>query len=184
MSTETLHEHAIEHENENEADIAVSGMTCASCVAHVERAARKVAGVSRADVNLARGRAVVHFDGHRTTPEQIAGAITDAGYPAAPETPGIAAGNVEEQRLHHQHEHARAWLRRAAIGVALWLPVEATHLILWITDCGLAHGGVSWMDWVALATSTFALVFIGGGFYRSAWGALRRGTRNMDTLIA
>jgi Cu+-exporting ATPase len=182
MSTETIHEHATE--SENEADIAVSGMTCASCVAHVEKAARKVAGVSRADVNLARGRAVVHFDGHRTTPEQIAGAITDAGYPAAPETPGIAAGNVEEQRLHHQHEHARAWLRRAAIGVALWLPVEATHWILWITGDGHAHGGVSWMDWVALATSTIALVFIGGGFYRSAWGALRRGTSNMDTLIA
>src|SRR5688572_19642652 len=173
MSTETIHEHATE--SENEADIAVSGMTCASCVAHVEKAARKVAGVSRADVNLARGRAVVHFDGHRTTPEQIAGAITDAGYPAAPETPGIAAGNLEEQRLHHQHEHAKGWAVRAAVGVVLWFPVEAIHWTL-VAIYGHQHlhddrsFGTLWMEWLSLSTSTAALLFIGGAFYRSAWG--------------
>jgi Cu+-exporting ATPase len=186
MSTETIHEPAADQE----ADIAVTGMTCASCVAHVEKAATKLQGVSRAEVNLARGRAVVHFDGHRTTPEQIAGAITHAGYPATPETPGVAAGNVEEERLHHQQEHARSWLRRAVLGIALWLPIELTHWLLWLTsDAHAAHHvgvgfGALWMDWLALATSTIAIVLIGGAFYRSAWGALRRGTSNMDTLIA
>jgi P-type Cu+ transporter len=124
-----------EHDtHDTDAAFTVDGMTCASCVAHVQKAAAKVPGVSRTDVNLARGRAVVHFDGHRVTPEKIAGAITDAGYPAAPETPGIVAGNVEEQRLHHQHEHAKGWFFRAMLGIALWLPIELTHWILWLTS--------------------------------------------------
>jgi P-type Cu+ transporter len=173
----------------DEVAFSVSGMTCASCVAHVQKSATRIAGVAGADVNLARGRAVVRLDPRRATPEQVAAAITDAGYPAAPETPGIAAGNVEEQRLHHQREHARAWFRRAALGILLWFPVELTHWILWLTRDGHAHAhdrsfGALWMEWLALVTSTIAIVVIGGAFYRSAWGALRRRTSNMDTLIA
>src|SRR5687768_12445883 len=99
-----------------EASFAVSGMTCASCVAHVEKAARVVPGVQASQVNLARGRAVVQFNPSQTDPERIAEAITDAGYPAAPDTPGIAAGNVEEERLQRQMHEARAWLRRAIAG--------------------------------------------------------------------
>src|SRR3982751_5352481 len=109
-------------------DFAVNGMDCASCVAHVERAMRGVPGVRSANVSLARGRASVQFDPAQTTPEAIAAAATDAGYPSA------------------------------------------------------AHA--TWMGWAALVTSTLALVYLGGKFYRSAWGALRRRTTNMDTLIA
>src|SRR5439155_7335506 len=41
-----------------------------------------------------------------------------------------------------------------------------------------------WITWLALLTSTISLVYVGSAFYRSAWRALRRGTSNMDTLIA
>src|SRR3954470_20013368 len=85
-----------------EALIEVGGMTCASCVAHVEKAIRAVPGVESSQVNLARGRAVVRFDPSLTNPDTIAAAVSSAGYPAAPETPGVAAGNVEEQRLQRQ----------------------------------------------------------------------------------
>ena len=44
-----------------DADFSVNGMDCASCVAHVERAMRKVPGVSSAQVSLARGRAVLQL---------------------------------------------------------------------------------------------------------------------------
>src|SRR5688500_14414729 len=91
-----------------DADFAVNGMDCASCVTHVEKAMRGVPGVASAQVSLARGRAVVRFDPGRTTPEAIAAAATDAGYPSAPESPGIAAGNVEEERLRRQTREADA----------------------------------------------------------------------------
>jgi Cu+-exporting ATPase len=170
-----------------EADFSVNGMDCASCVAHVERAMRGVAGVQAANVSLARGRAVVQFDPSQTTPERIAAAATDAGYPSAPESPGVAAGNVEEERLQRQTREARAWFNRAVVGVVLWFPLELTHWLLRLA--GADHSQhlptqQSWIGWASLVTSTVAIVYLGGKFYRSAWGALRRRTTNMDTLIA
>ena len=178
--TQTAPHHEVQTD---EAALSVQGMTCASCVAHVEKAARKLPGVASASVNLARGRAVVTYDPGRVGPQEIAGAITDAGYPAAPEMTGMEAGNVEAERVHQHAHHARQWLRRAIVGVLLWLPIELVHWILYFTQ-EHAHGGVTWMDWTALVAATIALVYVGRGFYASAWGALRRGTSNMDTLIA
>jgi len=166
----------------DEAAIAVGGMDCASCVAHVTKAASLIPGVQACSINLARGRAVVRFDPQTTDPGRIAAAITDAGYPSAPEV--ADAASAEAQRLHHQHEHARAWFVRAVLGVALWLPVEATHWILSLTGRHHGMGHLTWLDWVALAASTIAMLFVGSGFYAGAWKALRRRTTDMDTLIA
>ncbi len=177
---------------QQESALLVNGMDCASCVAHVRKAAETIGGVQACDVNLARGRAVVRYDASRTTPEEIAAAITDAGYPSAPEQPHENAANVEEQRLHHQMHEARAWFRRALVGFLLWFPVEAAHWIFTLVSPhhqahGSAVGSVAqpdWMTWTALITSTISIAYVGAGFYRSAFKAARRFTSNMDTLIA
>src|SRR5690348_5542764 len=106
-----------------EAALSVSGMNCASCVAHCDKAARSVAGVSRAQVNLARGRAVVQYDPAQTDPAKVAAAITDSGYTASPESPTIPAASTEHEHHHHHASERRAWSRRALIGVLLWFPV-------------------------------------------------------------
>ncbi len=165
------------------ATIDVAGMSCASCVAHVARAARAVAGVDGVDVNLAVGRANVRFDPARTDPAAVAAAITGAGYTAEPASPGVASGNAEEQRLQRQVRHARAWLRRAVVGLALWLPLELTHWSLRLAGVH-SHQAMAAMLWAAFATSTVAVAYVGSAFYRSAWAALRHRTSNMDTLIA
>jgi Cu+-exporting ATPase len=162
----------------------VAGMTCASCVSHVSKAAATLPGVRKAEVNLARGRAVVEFDPAQVAPEQIARAISEAGYPSTPKTGFEDAAQAEEHRIRHHREHARQWLRRAVVGIVLWLPVELMHWLLPVLGVHVSHHGPGWMAWLALATSTVSLVFIGGAFYRSAWNALRHGTSNMDTLIA
>jgi len=168
----------------DEVDFTVSGMDCASCVAHVEKAARSVPGVRDVNVSLARGRAVVQMDSATTDPQRVADAITNSGYPAAPELHDHA--NAEEQRVHDHAAHAGSWFRRAMIAIALWLPVELLHWILTFTSGGgehLAHRHF-WMHWLALSTSTIAIVYVGWAFYQSAWKALLRRTSNMDTLIA
>ena len=176
-----------------EADFSVGGMDCASCVAHVENALRAAPGVESYRVNLARGRASVRFDPARTSPQQLAAVVTDVGYPTVPDTPGAAAGNVEEQRLQRQAREAKAWLRRWVVGAALWFPLEVTHWVLWwAAPAASPHGGGHathgpdhlWMHWLSLAAATLAVGYVGSAFYRSAWAALRRGTSNMDTLIA
>jgi Cu+-exporting ATPase len=181
------------HEHVEQAVLAVNGMDCASCVAHVEGALTAVPGVTGASVNLARGRAVVQFDPARTQPQQLADAVTRVGYPAAPEL-DLDGANVEQQRVEHQAAHARAWFYRAMIGIALWLPVELLHWVLHLTTHP-AHAGaerraapgffsIPPIIWIALITSTIALIYIGSAFYKSAFAALKRRTSNMDTLIA
>ncbi len=171
-----------EKTNSTEAAFGVAGMDCASCVAHVEKAVQKLAGVSACQVNLARGRAVVQFDPAKTNSNEIASAITDSGYVATAEISGRTDGSAEEERLHRQRDHARAWFRRAVAGLILWFPVEAIH---WIRHLTHAHmHGVDWMIWLSLATSTIAIVYVGWAFYLSAFRAALRRTSNMDTLIA
>ena len=174
----------IEREQSTECVLDVSGMDCASCVAHVTKAATAMPGVTKADVNLTRGRAVVAFDPAVVRPEQIAAAISDAGYPTTPESPETDAVTAEEQRLLRQRQHAREWGMRAVAGIVLWLPVEVLHHVLPRPGVHPPHHGLGWMDWLGFATATVAIAFIGGAFYRSAWRAAVRGTSNMDTLIS
>jgi len=159
-----------------QANLAVSGMHCASCVASIENTAR-AGGAAQCQVNLATGRASVQFDPERTSLDAIARAITASGYP----TSRSGANDVAASRSRD----ARRWLLRAVVGWILWLPLELTH---WLTRLlGHHHGPADphdWMTWAALLTSTVALIFVGGAFYRSAAAALRRRTSNMDTLIA
>lgn len=167
------------------AAFAVGGMSCASCVAHVEKSAKSVDGVTQVDVNLARGRAVVQFDATKTHPDQIASAIQSAGYEAEPESESASGAATEQQRLQRQQSEANEWLRRAIIGIVLWFPVELAHFVMHVS----AHHkddrpALTWIDWTGLFTSSLAIALVGGGFYRSAWKALRQRTSNMDTLIS
>lgn len=164
----------------SEASLEVSGMTCASCVAHVEQAAARLPGVESCRVNLAVGKARVRFDPRQTDPNRIARAITDSGYEATPApAPGVGPATGESARNLSQHAQAQAWFRRAVVGIILWLPVEAIH---WALHFAGIHP--AWMDKVALITSTIALIYVGGGFYAGAFRAYRHRTTNMDTLIA
>jgi len=169
-----------------EATLTVDGMDCASCVTHVEKAAKKVAGVSACSVNLALGKAVVRFDSASTSVDAIAHAITHAGYPSKPKDLHTDSATAEQQRLLRRRLEARAWFRRAMLGLALWFPIELSHWLMYVAGA-VDHGGVAqvnWMTWLALAAGTVAMVFIGSAFFRSAFKSLRAGTTNMDVLIS
>jgi copper chaperone len=62
--------------------LKVTGMTCGHCVKAVTSALEGVEGVSGAKVDLQTGRAVVDFDGSRTTPAELASVVMDEGYMA------------------------------------------------------------------------------------------------------
>ncbi|HWE95866.1 MAG TPA: heavy metal-associated domain-containing protein, partial [Tepidisphaeraceae bacterium] len=106
------------------ATLDIGGMTCASCVSHVSKAAGTIPGVQSFDVNLARGNATVRFSPDQTDPKAISDAITAAGYPAAPRDVGLPAQDAEAKRLERQMHEARAWRNRAIVGILLWLPLE------------------------------------------------------------
>ncbi len=152
-----------------ELDIAVRGMTCASCVARVEKALGKVPGVVSASVNLATERAhVVAVAGTGLDP--LRSAVEAAGYEASAvdlESTGAAP---------------------AARGLPDWWPVALSALLtlpLVLPMAGLAFGA-QWAlpGWLQLALASPVQFWLGARFYRAGWKAAKALSGNMDLLVA
>ncbi len=69
-----------------EAGLLITGMHCNNCVGRVDKAIRAVPGVESTQVDLKTGQAVVKFDPKSTNPQELADAVSKAGYPAKPAT--------------------------------------------------------------------------------------------------
>lgn len=95
-------------------EIPVEGMTCATCVARVEKALAATSGVERANVNLVTKRASVRFDPTRATREALTHAIEDAGYRVAE----ISAPDAPDREAHDR-------ARDAIIAAVLAVPLVA-----------------------------------------------------------
>src|SRR5205085_6056338 len=115
-----------------QASFAIEGMTCASCVARVERKLGRLEGVHAASVNLARERATVEYDPARVTVAQLIGAVEAAGYGAAPVAEGVGTqeGADEEARrralvLRRLTLFAGAVLSAAVLALAMAPPLMA-----------------------------------------------------------
>ena len=147
----------------------ISGMTCASCSARVEKALGKVPGVLDASVNLATEQATVKLTPGASAAALIA-AVERAGYGAQlPQSAGAAPAAP-----------ARAlpdWWP-VALAIALSLPLIAPMLG--------SLAGAHWMlpGWLQLALATPVQFWLGARFYRAGWKALRAGSGNMDLLVA
>jgi Cu+-exporting ATPase len=152
-----------------ERDLAIRGMTCASCVARVEKALGKVPGVLSASVNLATERAhVVAVAG--TSLDKLRAAVEAAGYEAD-------AADLE-----------KAGAAPAARGLPDWWPVALSALLtlpLVVPMAGLVFGA-HWAlpAWLQLALATPVQFWLGGRFYRAGWKAVKALTGNMDLLVA
>ncbi len=94
--------------------IAVSGMTCSACQAHVQHALEQQPGVIDASVNLMMQQAAVTFDPEVTSPELLVGAIQASGYGA--ELPVLGRSAIEEQEaLEKKQEDEFVELRRKSV---------------------------------------------------------------------
>ena len=151
-----------------EINLGIQGMTCASCVARVEKALGKVPGVRSVSVNLATEQARVEANAG-TSLEALQHAVRAAGYEVA--APAESAGSqVAPSRLPE-------WWP-VALSAALSLPLVAQM-------AGLLFGQ-HWAlpGWVQWALATPVQFWLGGRFYRAGWKALKAGAGNMDLLVA
>ena len=114
------------------ADLAITGMTCASCVARVEKTLAQSPGVRRAGVNLATSRATVEYDPAQTAILNLVDAVKSAGY-GARDTSGDGAIGDARAELAERGEF-ETLKRKLLVAVALSLPV----LIL-----AMSHGRIS-----------------------------------------
>ena len=145
----------------------VGGMTCASCVARVEKALSDVPGVISANVNLASEKASIEYTGEVREAE-LRQAIKDAGYELGPE-----AETLEDITTAVRRE-IQAARNRLIFAAVIALSIMALG---W----GPSFLGKPYLLW-ALATPV--QFWAGWRFYRGAWGALKHKTADMNTLIA
>src|SRR5579862_8484382 len=103
-------------------DFDVSGMTCGSCAARVQRTLGRQDGVVDAAVNFATARATVRFNPETVGPDQLAAVVHRTGYELAPHPdPVEAAAQVERAEEAEQ----RNWLRRIVVATPLTVAIVA-----------------------------------------------------------
>ena len=154
--------------SEQTLDLGIGGMTCASCVARVEKALKKVPGVQNANVNLATESARVTYAGGEDKAPALRRAVRDAGYEPRAADAALDAPD------------AGPWAGFApiAIGLLLCAPLVLPMLLM--------PFGIHWMPpaWVQFALATPVQFWLGARFYKAAWGALKAGSGNMELLVA
>ena len=163
-------------------DFEVPDMSCASCVAKVERNLNEVDG-AEASVNFATKKATVDFDPELCGPEQFARAVDSAGYTAVlpPTRAGGGSEGAESDAGDHDHmSHSvaspSALLHRLVVSAVLTVPLVLISMVPALQ--------FDYWQWVALALATPIVLWGGLPFHRSALKAARHGASTMDTLIS
>ncbi len=163
-------------------EIAVEGMTCASCVARVERALARVPGVQSASVNLATEKASVFGS---ADPADLIAAVEAAGYGAHLAQRGVAD---EAATAARRQEETAAQKRNLLLAAILILPIFAlemgAHLFDSFHHLVMTTIGEQGSRLVQFALTTLVLLGPGRGFYRLGIPALLRGGPDMNSLVA
>ncbi len=145
----------------------VTGMTCASCVARVEKALSEVPGVVSASVNLASEKATVEYS-DSVTFATLRDAVRDAGYDLGTEAKVLQDVTDASQKEINS-------VKKRFVFAAIF---AAVIMVLSLLPPFPFHGYLLWL----LATPV--QFWAGLRFYRGAWGALKHKTADMNMLIA
>jgi Cu+-exporting ATPase len=150
----------------------IDGMTCASCIARVERALSSVPGVKSARANLATNQAAVEFAADGASLQALIDAVERAGYTASvAEGPGGVSGNLADRG--QRELSGWRWLLIWAVGLSI--PIIVLHFIM------LSWPAAAWMQPVL---ATVLQCYVGWPFYLGVYRRLTHLSANMDTLVA
>ena len=151
-------------------ELAIGGMTCASCANRVERKLNKLDGVT-ATVNYATEKATVSFE-PSVTPAQLVETVEQAGYAAT--LPRVESD--PEPESESESAEADPLRQRVIVSALLSAPVIAMAMIPLLQ---FTH----W-QWLSLTLAAPVVVWGAWPFHRAAWTNLRHGSTTMDTLVS
>ena len=160
----------------------VSGMTCGSCAARIQRVLSSYDGVQDAEVNFATGRAVVAGSG-TVDRQALIDAVAAIGYEITPAGDGPDAARTSAAARVEAAESADAAHRRMWL-VRLLVTAPAAVLMLSTMLYHEAAMMTPWLRWGQFAIATPVQLWAGWPFIREAARRARRLTANMDTLVA
>ncbi|OBS08544.1 heavy metal translocating P-type ATPase [Acidihalobacter prosperus] len=166
-----------------ETELAVEGMTCASCVGRVERTLRRAPGVIDASVNLATERAHLRFLPAMTEPDTLAAAVTAAGYAARPLREEAAADEDRQQAVQHAMRRDVIVAGVLALGVMpLAMGAELIPAVGHALQAASPFPG--FWAWVQFALASGVLFGPGRRFFRPGLIAYRHLSPDMNSLVA
>lgn len=171
----------------------VTGMSCASCSAHVTKALQRVEGMRQVNVNLPMNTAEVEYDEKVCTPQMMKQAVENMGFGLLIDQPLLqekedegddddeADGHEPDAERAEQEAEERFEQHYRELRIRAWgaLAVAVPLLILSVVP-GLFGG----QEFLLFLLASFSLWKFGREFYANAWRLLRHGTSNMDTLVA
>ena len=169
----------------------VTGMSCAACSAHVDKAVRKLEGVSEVNVNLLGGSMTVEYDPAAESPEAIIAAVDAAGYgcalPQAAASKSNARVDARAEAARQMEEELNGMKRRFLVSLCFLVPlfyIAMGHMMGWPLPA-FFHDS---RNALAFAFIQFLLVlpimYINDKYYRVGFKTLFHGAPNMDSLIA
>ena len=173
-------------ETQKRAELGVDGMTCASCSAAVERALKKLDGVSEATVNLATNRAAFSYDPAKVKLAQIRAAITNAGYTPL-DLVGEDARDLEQEKREKALRRMRFRFIVAIVFASPILYIAMGHMFPALgvpLPLFLNPHRFPLVFALAQLLLTLPVMLSGGRFFRVGLKTLVKGAPNMDTLVA
>jgi P-type Cu+ transporter len=154
-----------------EIELAISGMTCASCAARIEKRLGKLDGVT-ASVNYATEKAKVTYP-EGLDPRQLVEQVEAAGYTAT--LPAAPASDTDSD-IAESEDPTKSLRDRLILSTVLSIPVIAMAMIPALQ--------FTYWQWISLTLAAPVVVWGAWPFHRAAWANLRHGAATMDTLIS
>ena len=166
---------------------SVTGMTCSSCSANVEKAVRKLPAVESVNVNLLSNSMTVEFDEENIDTATIIGAVEDAGYNASIFVRGANGDAKKEKAVNPVEEELKEMKSRTIISFVFLIPlmyVSMGHMInLPLPSWLMGHENAISFAFLQLLL-TVPILYVNRKYHQVGFKTLFHGTPNMDSLIA
>lgn len=171
--------------------LPVEGMTCASCVARVEKTLKKIDGVEVANVNLATEAVTLSFDSSKTNLDVLAKAVNEAGYKLIlPQKPSLSFStqstkNPEDYLETHQERYYRQLKREFLFSITFAIPIILLNMFSmmpWFT--AIIPLTMNEVNKILLILTVPVMFISGKRFIKPAWKLTKHFSADMNTLIA
>ncbi|MEU8466091.1 heavy metal translocating P-type ATPase [Streptomyces sp. NPDC029003] len=155
-------------------ELAIGGMTCASCAARIEKKLNRMDGVE-ATVNYATEKAKVTFDAEVSVADLIA-TVEATGYTAKEPAPPRSGGAPGDDAAAEERDELLPLRQRLVTAVVLAVPVIAMAMVPALQ--------IDYWQWLSLTLAAPVVTYAAWPFHRAAWTNARHGAATMDTLIS
>src|SRR5690554_44881 len=166
----------MKHEN-----LSVKGMTCAACVASVERATKKLDGITDVHVNLATEKLSFNYDAALVSIEDVKKAVKDVGYDIADKLE-----STDEHQLRKEKEIKKLWIR-FLISAIFSLPLLYISMgpMIGLKLPNIIDPNINPLNFgIIQIVLTTPVMILGFSFFKTGFKTLFKLNPNMDSLIA